>query len=58
MSTPTPLPAEPKANPPVTPPADYVTYIYFAFNPTNKHRIYSNDGVTWFDEDGQPVPSQ
>jgi hypothetical protein len=37
-------------------PEGYVSYKYFGFNPTTKHRIYSNDQKTWVDEADNPVP--
>jgi hypothetical protein len=39
-------------------PPGYIGYLYFAFNPTTQHWIYSNDNATWVDNVGNPVPAQ
>ena len=52
MST-RPVPPPPAS---VNPPQGYKYHPYVAFNPDNKHVIYSDDGQNWIDQAGNPVP--
>jgi hypothetical protein len=57
-----PVAVKPRASGPpdnaINLPPGYIGYLYFAFNPTTQHWIYSNDNATWVDNVGNPVPAQ